>query len=145
MNIITEKRQHERALKVLYLFYTIQYMTLQIDKNFIKKRLCTFLVLHNLFLCIQLYLFLTLTNDWFSICASIFFKKYFLSKHHPKITHYAMHICKDKHSNASYLEQPLLSCSQLPLGIFSSLEWKAQASFPDQSMSVVCRCGCYRR
>lgn len=53
LNIITEKRQHERALKVLYLFYTIQYMTLQIDNNFIKKkRLCTFLVLHNLYFCI---------------------------------------------------------------------------------------------
>lgn len=52
--------------------------------------------------------FLTFTNVWFSICAYIFFLNYFLSKHHPKITHYAMHISKDKHSNASVLEQPLL-------------------------------------
>lgn len=29
--------QQERAWKALYLFYTIQSMTLQINKNFIKK------------------------------------------------------------------------------------------------------------
>lgn len=36
-NIITEMWQHERSFKVLYLFYAIQSMTLQISKNFIKK------------------------------------------------------------------------------------------------------------
>lgn len=35
--IITEMWQQERASKVLYLFYTIQSMTLQINKNFKKK------------------------------------------------------------------------------------------------------------
>lgn len=38
--IITEMWQQERASKVLYLFYTIQSMTLQINKNFKKKNVC---------------------------------------------------------------------------------------------------------
>lgn len=40
LNIITEMWQHERASKVLYLFYTIQSTTLQINKNFKKKNVC---------------------------------------------------------------------------------------------------------